>query len=85
MLICQRGNICFAVADNGPGIPDTSKELVFDRFYRGDCSRTDKEHFGIGPSVAKRIALLHRGSLYVRDTRGGGATFVLKLPHRKDG
>lgn len=76
----QRKSVYLTVADNGPGVPDEDKERIFDRFYRGDSSRTDKEHFGIGLSVAREIALLHKGSLYVRDTAGSGATFVLKLP-----
>lgn len=80
----QRKNVCFTVTDNGPGVPDEDKERIFDRFYRGDSSRTDKEHFGIGLSVAREIALLHGGSLSVHDAVGDGATFVLKLPYRKE-
>ncbi len=80
----QRKNVYFTVTDTGPGVPDKDKERIFDRFYRGDRARTDKEHFGIGLSVAREIALLHKGSLYVRDAQGGGAQFVLKLPTRKD-
>lgn len=80
----QRKSVYFTVTDNGPGVPDADKEKIFDRFYRGDSARSDKEHFGIGLSVAREIALLHKGSLYVRDTDGGGATFILKLPYRKD-
>lgn len=80
----KRKSIYFTVSDNGPGVPDMDKELIFDRFYRGDSSRTDKEHFGIGLSIAREIALLHKGSLYVRDTEGGGATFVLKIPCRRE-
>ena len=79
----QRGNVFFTVTDNGPGIPDEAKERIFERFYRGDEARTDKEHFGIGLSVAREIALLHKGSLSVRDAEGGGAQFVLKLPIKK--
>jgi len=80
----QRKSVYFTVTDSGPGVPDTDKEKIFDRFYRGDSARTDKEHFGIGLSVAREIALIHKGSLYVRDTDGGGAIFILKLPYRKD-
>lgn len=77
----QRKNVCFTVTDNGPGVSDKDKERIFDRFYRGDSARTDKEHFGIGLSVAREIALLHGGSLFVRDAEDGGAVFVLKLPY----
>ncbi|WRS27968.1 HAMP domain-containing sensor histidine kinase [Oscillospiraceae bacterium MB08-C2-2] len=77
----QRKNVYFTVTDSGPGVPDGDKERIFDRFYRGDSARTDKEHFGIGLSVAKEIALLHKGNLSVHDAAGGGAQFRLKLPY----
>ena len=68
-----------SVIDHGPGIPDPEKEAVFRRFYRGDASRTEKQHFGLGLSVAAELAALHAARLTVRDTPGGGASFVLRL------
>lgn len=67
------------VSDNGPGIPDDQKEAIFERFYRGDASHRDKAHFGLGLCIAMEIVRLHRGSLEVLDTPGGGATFLLSL------
>lgn len=75
-----KNRIELTVADKGPGIPDAAKHKVFERFYSGDDSRTDKDRFGLGLSVAKELAVLHGGTLSVRDTDGGGATFVLCLP-----
>lgn len=71
--------ICLAVADHGPGIPDEAKPRVFERFTRADASRTDKAHFGLGLSVALELARLHGGTLTCTDTPGGGATFTLTL------
>lgn len=69
-----------SVSDNGPGISDNAKTSVFQRFYREDVSRNDKQHFGLGLSIAKEIIDLHHGKLQVTDTPGGGATFLVYLP-----
>ncbi|WP_295153761.1 cell wall metabolism sensor histidine kinase WalK [uncultured Ruminococcus sp.] len=68
------------VADSGCGIPDEMKEKVFERFYRADDSRTEKEHFGLGLCIAKELTELHGGSISASDNEGGGAVFTVKLP-----
>ena len=73
-----RGGLCVAVADHGPGVPDADKARIFDRFARGDPSRTDKAHFGLGLAVAAEITALHGATLRVTDTPGGGATFTVQ-------
>lgn len=72
--------VCIQIIDHGPGIPDSEKELIFDRFFRSDKSRKDKQHFGLGLSIARELTSLHNGSLHVKDSVGGGCTFVLKVP-----
>ncbi len=69
------GKMMFTIQDNGPGIPDKEKSLIFQRFYRADPSRRDREHFGLGLCVAQEIVQLHRGRLWVEDNPGGGARF----------
>lgn len=68
------------VADNGPGIPDKQKDSVFRRFYRADNARNSKEHFGLGLCIAREIVQLHKGTLKITDTKGGGASFIICLP-----
>lgn len=72
--------LSIAVIDHGPGIPDSEKPLIFERFYRTDKSRNDKSHFGLGLSIAQELAYLHKGKLSVSDTKNGGSTFTLYLP-----
>ena len=74
--------LVFSVADHGKGIPEEDKAFIFDRFYRGDRSRTDRSHFGLGLSIAKELAKMLGGEIGFKDTKGGGATFFLKLPVR---
>lgn len=74
-------SLSVCVADHGPGLSDTEKGLVFDRFYRADKSRNEKEHFGLGLSIAADLARLQDISLRLTDTAGGGCTFTLEIPH----
>lgn len=75
-----RQKILLKVSDDGPGIPPEQRKRIFDRFYRGDPSRSKKEHCGLGLSIAKELAALHGGKLYLEPHSGPGATFVLELP-----
>lgn len=78
-LQADSDKLALRVADTGIGIPDSEKEAVFDRFYRCDKSHKDKTHFGLGLCIAQEIVRMHKGSIWVEDTPGGGATFVVIL------
>lgn len=67
------------ISDSGKGIPDEMKSRIFDRFYRGDSSRNDKKHFGLGLSIAKELVELHGGTIAVYDNPEGGSRFVITL------
>lgn len=68
------------VIDEGCGIPPESRPYIFDRFYQADSARSDKQHFGLGLSIAKELAELHHGSVNVFDGRDGGICFKVTLP-----
>lgn len=76
----RHGNFFLQFIDNGIGIPSSDKERIFERFYRGDHSRSDRERFGLGLSIAQEIIKAHHGKISVCDTPGGGATFTVTLP-----
>ncbi len=68
------------VLDDGPGVPEGERELVFDRFHRGDPARS-RHHAGsgLGLPIARTLAERNGGSLdLVPD--GPGGHFVLRLP-----
>jgi len=79
-ILESHNKFIITVSDSGPGIPDEAKEKVFSRFYRYDQSRTDKNHFGLGLSIAKEIIELHEGAIAVQDSAEGGAKFIVVLP-----
>lgn len=68
------------VKDNGPGIPDFAKASVFRRFYQADSARNNRQHFGLELCIAYEIISLHKGTISVLDTPGGGSTFQISLP-----
>lgn len=72
--------IIYSIADNGIGIPKEERENIFKRFYRIDKARNQKEHFGLGLSIALEIVSAHQGSLLVTDTPDGGSTFIVQIP-----
>lgn len=71
------------VKDNGPGIPVEDLPHIFERFYRGEKSRTrskEKKGFGLGLSIAYWIVRNHSGRIEVDSTEGKGTTFCVWLP-----
>lgn len=78
-LTYTKTSIEYRISDNGPGVPDDKKTAIFQRFYRIDESHHDKTHFGLGLCIAEEIIRMHKGKIWIEDTPGGGATFVVKL------
>jgi signal transduction histidine kinase len=69
------------VDDDGPGIPETERERIFEPFYRLDRSRDRATGgFGLGLSIARKAVRLHGGTLRVERSPLGGARFVISLP-----
>jgi signal transduction histidine kinase len=70
------------VRDTGPGIPPEDLPHIFERFYRGEKSRTRSKlsGFGLGLSIAYWIVEHHGGKISVESTQGAGTTFTVRLP-----
>ncbi len=69
------------IEDNGPGIPDSEKLNIFERFYRLDDSRArDTGGTGLGLAISKEAILLHNGTIGVSDASEQGSIFRIELP-----
>ena len=75
-------DICtILVDDDGPGIPETSRNKVFEPFFRMDKSRHRASGgYGLGLAIAHRIVTWHKGSVSVSESPLKGARFTLTLP-----
>ena len=76
------GCLQLCVTDEGPGIPATDRDHVFDRFYRTDDARSHSSGgSGLGLAIVAEIVQLHGGSVEVATDRTQGCTVVVVLPH----
>ncbi len=68
------------VKDSGHGIPPEDLPFIFDRFWRGDKSRRERTHSGLGLAIARQLIQAHRGLIEVHSELGKGTTFIIELP-----
>jgi two-component system OmpR family sensor kinase len=77
----ENAHVEIDVIDHGPGVPEASRERIFERFHRADPLRSrDQGGSGLGLSIAAAVVNAHGGRISVQDTPGGGATFRIELP-----
>lgn len=75
------GRVLFKVSDNGTGIAPEDLPYIFDRFYKGDKSRSGDGESGLGLAIARSIVAAHGGTITVESAPGQGTTFTILLPH----
>jgi signal transduction histidine kinase len=69
------------VCDHGPGIPEAERERIFEPFYRGEQTRSQRvQGTGLGLSLVKETVERHQGSVEVQSPPGGGSQFTVRLP-----
>jgi len=66
-----------SVIDRGRGIPKEQREAIFERFLRADRRAGGA---GLGLSIVKRTIENHNAEIFIEDTPGGGATFIIRFP-----
>ena len=69
------------VTDNGPGVPEAERDLIFEKFRQGGSTLTDKPTgTGLGLPISRQIVEHYGGRIEVQDAPAGGARFRVSLP-----
>ena len=81
----KNGHGILSIADQGTGIAAKDLSHIFERFFRGDASRSknDSDGYGLGLAIAKRIIDMHSGTIGVKSSKGKGTTVVVEIPLSK--
>jgi len=76
----EERSVRILVKDAGLGIPPEDLPFIFDRFWRGDKSRSERTHSGLGLAIAKQLIYAHGGSIEAQSVVGVGSDFIIELP-----
>jgi two-component system sensor histidine kinase PrrB len=76
--VSSRAGVEIAVDDNGSGLPESERQVVFERFARG--STASHSGSGLGLALVAQQAHLHGGTASLEDSPLGGARLLLRLP-----
>jgi len=79
-VVRARGEAIFSVHSYGPVIPMADRERIFNRYYRSSTQSNRTSGTGIGLSVAKRVAVIHGGYVWVTSEEHEGTTFFAAIP-----
>ena len=74
-VVREGDDVIVSLADHGPGIPPEKRSRIFEPYYTGKADGT-----GLGLAIVKQVVDHHHGTIVLRETPGGGATFELRLP-----
>ncbi len=71
-------SVLFSVKDDGPGIPESLHESMFERFWQ--VNKNDNRGIGLGLYIARNIVTAHGGKIWAESRLGEGSTFYFTLP-----
>ena len=79
-IVSGERSVRIKVTDTGVGIPSENLPFIFDRFWRGDKSRSGRTNSGLGLAIAKQLIQAHGGTIEAQSELGKGTSFMIELP-----
>jgi PAS domain S-box-containing protein len=76
------GEIHLVVSDQGPGIPPSELDRVFDAFVQSSLTKDGSGGTGLGLAICRKILEAHGGHIHAENLAGGGTAFHIRLPAR---
>ncbi len=80
-LVEEPERFVLCIADQGPGIPAESRNLIFEKFNRGK-QEPGREGFGLGLNFVQQVIRKHGGTIRLEPATASGATFCISLPKK---
>jgi signal transduction histidine kinase len=82
----RSADVVISVADTGAGIDPEDQPRIFERFFRGEKSRTregyDRGGAGLGLAISKGIVEAHGGSIWLEEAQSAGTKIAFSLPQK---
>ncbi len=73
---------CVAVRDTGPGIGEEEQRIIFEEYKQAREEKRKKRGTGLGLAIARRLVLLHGGTIHLQSALGEGSTFTVRFPSK---
>ncbi|MEN1938535.1 HAMP domain-containing sensor histidine kinase [Paenibacillus sp. 102] len=76
----DKHSFTLSISDNGKGMDEQTKELLFDRYYRGTNTEENNAGTGLGLAITKQLVLAHNGTISIESEIGKGTTITMVFP-----
>ncbi|MED1620620.1 sensor histidine kinase [Bacillus pseudomycoides] len=76
----NKQSFTLSISDNGKGMDEQTKELLFERYYRGTNTEENNAGTGLGLAITKQLVLAHNGTISIESEIEKGTTITMVFP-----
>lgn len=76
----DKHSFTLSISDNGKGMDEQTKELLFERYYRGTNTEENNDGTGLGLAITKQLVLAHNGTIAIESELGKGTSITMVFP-----